>query len=289
MAAARPAFGQACCASAGLVIPSRLRSYEDAAVGLQARGRSVFGAFDPAGGYRGAGAGESEWGFGQDLFGAVRLLDRGQLALLVPFVETRRAVAGTSSAGGGLGDVAVDARYDLVNSGERHPWPGVAVLAGVVLPTGTPPEAAGDALAAGATGQGSTEATVGLGLEWSREPYFVGATAAVGLRTARRVLGVRQTFAPRFTGLLAVGRTLPRGTTAGVFATALRQGRSSDDDGPIAGSDVLLMTVGAAATLSPSDHWRIQGALSTNAPVDGTGRNLPAGVALSLSLMRLWL
>ena len=286
---ARNAHGQACCASAGLIVPTRLRSYEDVAVGLQARGRSVFGAFNAGGTYAAGGAGESEWALGQDFFAVARLLGRGQLALLVPFVETWRAVPGASSAGGGVGDVAMSARWDVVETGERHPVPGVALLLGLTFPTGTAPEEAGDSLAAGSTGQGSFEGTAGVGLEQAWQPYFVAATFTAGLRTSRQVGGVRQSFAPRLTGLLAVGRMLPRGATIGVFTTAMLQGQSRDDRGAIAASELSLLTVGAAGTFSVSDHWRLQGTLSGNPPLTGAGRNQPTGAGLSLSIMRLWL
>jgi hypothetical protein len=290
-AGAGPAWAQACCASAGLVIPSRLRSYEDAALGLQARARSVFGAFGPTGGYAGATDDASEWGFGQDLFGSVRVLERGQVAVLIPFVETRRSSYGTSSFGGGIGDVTVNLRYDFINNGERHPVPGVALLAGLLVPTGTPPEkaGAGDVLVTGATGEGSFEGIVGVGVESSWEPYFAGATALVGLRSPRRISGVRQTFAPRFTGLLAAGRTLPHGATVGVFASGLLQGRNSDDNGPLAGSEASLLTLGAAGTVSLSDQWRLQGSLSGSPPLSNAGRNQTAGIGLSVSILRLWL
>ena len=290
-ATAGPAFAQACCASAGLVIPSRLRSYEDAAVGLQARARSVFGAYGPGGGYSGGSDRESEWGFGQDLFGSIRVLERGQVALLVPFVETQRTSYGASSVGGGIGDVAINLRYDFLNNGERHPVPGLALLAALLLPTGTPPEKAGasDVLVTGATGEGSFEGIVGVGVESSWEPYFAGATAMAGWRSPRRINGVRQTFAPRFTGLLAVGRMLPHGASVGVFASGLLQGRNSDDNGPLVGSDASLLTLGAAGTVSLSDQWRLQGSLSGSPPLSNAGRNQPAGVGLSLSIMRLWL
>lgn len=288
-APSREAHAQACCASAGLVIPTRLRSYEDIAVGIQARGRSVFGAFNPGGTYAQAGAGESEWDLGQDVFAAARVFGRGQVALLVPFLQTWRAVPGASSAGGGVGDVAVSARWDVVETGERHPVPGVALLLGMVFPTGTPPEQARDALAAGATGQGSFEGLAGVGLENAWEPYFVAATFTAGLRAARQVGEVRQSFAPRLTGLLAVGRMLPRGATLGVFATGMLQGPSRDDRGVIAASDLSLLTIGAAGTFALADTWRLQGTLSGNPPLTGAGRNQTAGVGLSLSIVRVWL
>ncbi|MES1172503.1 MAG: hypothetical protein ABUL77_04640 [Bacteroidota bacterium] len=288
--AARSVWAQACCASAGLVAPTRLRSYEDFAVGLQAKGRSVFGAFSGAGDYRVNSAEESEWDLEQDLFAVARVFEHGQVSLLIPFVQTRRAVPGASDLGGGLGDVAVSARYDVTRTGERRFVPGLAVLAGVVAPTGTPPESATGDLAADATGQGTFEGIVGGAVEQAFEPYFAALTLALGWRASRSVGGVRESFAPRFTATLSAGRVLPRGFTAGAYVSALRQGENSDDvRGRIAGSDLALLTAGVAFTAAASDHWRVQGTLFGNLPVNGLGRNQTAGWGGTLSVIRLWL
>src|SRR5689334_3195828 len=73
---ARAARAQACCAAAGLTAPTRLRSYEDFAAGMQGRARTVTGSFDDRGGYTASGAGESELDFEQDLFAVARVLGR---------------------------------------------------------------------------------------------------------------------------------------------------------------------------------------------------------------------
>lgn len=284
----RSAAAQACCASAGLIAPMRLRSYEDLAVGMEGRGRSVFGAFDAAGTYDGAQAGESEWSLEQHLFAAMRLFDRGQIAALVPFIETRRTLSGVAASGGGVGDVAVSARYDFIEAGAHRILPGVALLLGVLAPTGTPPERATDRWAAGATGKGSWEGTLGIGLEQGFEPYFITLNALVTLRTSREVMGVNESFAPRFAGIIAVGRVLPHLTTLGLFASALRQGENRDGSGSIPGSGSSLLTVGLASTVSPTDQWRFQGTLFGNVPGGGWGRNETAGAGASLSVIRLW-
>src|ERR1700690_4259095 len=79
------ARAQACCAAAGLVIPARLRLHEDYGVGLQVRGRILFGSFDPEGSYHATAAGDFDGE--QDLFAAVRVLEHGQVAVLAPFLE----------------------------------------------------------------------------------------------------------------------------------------------------------------------------------------------------------
>src|SRR4029079_6369245 len=130
----RPAAAQACCVGTGLVTPARLRTFEDRAVCVQMRARSVMGEFGASGSYA-TSADRSELGFEEDLFGALRLGSRFQVALSAPCTKPARSVAGMSGFGGGLGDVAASLRYDAVDAGTRGSWPGVAILAGAALPT----------------------------------------------------------------------------------------------------------------------------------------------------------
>ena len=95
----RTAAAQACCVGTGLVTPARLRTFEDRAVGVQMRARSVMGAFAGSGSYATSAAGTRDVGFEEDLFGALRLGSQLQIALLAPFVQTSRAVSGASGFG----------------------------------------------------------------------------------------------------------------------------------------------------------------------------------------------
>jgi len=92
----RAAAGQACCVGTGLVTPARLRTFEDRAVGVQMRARSVMGAFGGSGSYAASGVGNRELGFEEDLFGALRLGSHFQVAVWAPFVQTSRAAGGLS-------------------------------------------------------------------------------------------------------------------------------------------------------------------------------------------------
>src|SRR5262245_52270935 len=84
LASPRRAAAQACCAGAAAVTPARLAVHEDALVGVQARTSDVFGSFFPDGTYVAAPAGATEWDLEQDVFGAIRVAPRAQVALLVP-------------------------------------------------------------------------------------------------------------------------------------------------------------------------------------------------------------
>jgi hypothetical protein len=213
--AATRAQGQACCAAAGVVTPARLAPDELALVGTQWKVGDVLGSFDPAGRYASSPPAASELDFEQDIFGAARLLGRGQVALFVPVVETRRTSLGQSEFGGGIGDVNASVRYDFTLAGGSPIVPGLAGLAGVTLPTGTPPDAPNlGPLATGATGIGAYQINAGAAVEQTFGPWLVSATGIVAQRTARTVgvapNQVHERLAPQWTALAVAAYTFHR-------------------------------------------------------------------------------
>jgi hypothetical protein len=285
----RAAHAQACCVGTGLVNPARLRMFEDRALGFQTRARSVVGAFGDQGSFAASTAGSRDMSFQQDLFGAIRLGPRFQVAGLVPFVATNREAAGISGWGAGVGDVAANVRYDLILAGERGRWPGVALLAGLAVPTGRSPDEARDPLATSATGTGSFEGNMGLAIETTFGHGFVAASGWIAQRSGRAVGGVDQSFAPRLSALLAGGYTFKTETTVGLYAHGVRQGNARDQGGSIAGSAVGLVTAGVAVAIPFWDAWRLAGSLFTDVPISGWGRNQNAGVGSSAALLRYWM
>src|SRR3954465_6486842 len=284
----RTAAAQACCVGTGLVTPARLRTFEDHAVGVQMRARWVMGAFGESGSYATSAAGNRDVGVEEDLFGALRLGSHLQVALMAPFIQTSRAAAGTSGFGGGLGDLTASARFDAVHAGTRGYWPGGAVLAGLALPTGRPPDEADDPLATSGTGTGSFEGSVGVAVEEIVGQGFVSLSGFVLQRSSRSVLGMEQTFAPRLSAVLAGGYTFGHDTTIGAFASALRQGDARDASGAIANSSIALVTAGGALALPFWDAWRLQSTLFTDVPIAGWGRNQTVGFGAPLPVIRFW-
>ena len=288
----RTAHAQACCVGTGLVTPARLRSFESQAVGMQMRARSVMGAFAGSGSYNASANGDRDLGFEEDLFAALRLGSHFQVGLLAPFLQTSRAEGGFSGFGGGLGDVAANARYDIVNAGERGLWPGVAIIAGLSFPTGRPLDAmnADDPLSASGTGTGSFEGNAGAAIEEIVGTSFVSLAGWVSKRSARSVMGVEQTFAPRVSALLTGGHTFGHDVTLGAFVSALRQGDTRDAmTGPIANTGVSLVTAGAALALPFWQWWRLQTTLFSDLPIPGWGRNQTAGFGGTVAVIRFWI
>lgn len=284
------AWAQACCAGSGAVTPGRLSLHEDALVGLQLRAAHVMGSFDARGRYASPSPGASEQDFEQDLIGAVRLpfAPRAQVAALVPLVETRRKTSSASDFGGGLGDLNVSARYDFFYAGQARYIPGVAVLAGLTLPTGRPPESGSLPLAADVTGTGAYQINAGLAVEQTFGRWLVTAYGLVAKRTSRTIQGFESTLGTQWTALLAVAYTFP-----GDYAAALSASYTGEGDAAINGVDApnssrRVPVIALFGVVPFSDHFRLQGGPSLNPPVDQLGKNNVATLALTATAVYAW-
>jgi hypothetical protein len=284
------ARAQACCAGSSALTPGRLALHEDALVGLQTRTGFGFGSFGGDGSFSSFPKDTSELDLEQDLFGAVRVLERGQVALLVPLVEARRATpTNTAETGGGIGDINLSARYDFTLAGASSVMPGVAILAGVTLPTGRPPESATTPLAVDATGVGAVQANVGLALEQSFGPWLVNATGILAKRFPYTANGIHEALAPQLTFLGAVAYTFPNDDAIALLASYTIEGDPTVDGASTTGNARRTPLVGLSGALPIGDTWRALGGISVNPPIAPLGLNLPnAAVTLTLTLLRSW-
>jgi hypothetical protein len=280
-------WAQACCAGAGAVTPGRLAIHEDALVGLQLRVANAFGSFSSNAAYLGAPARTTEWELEQNLFGALRLVPRGQLALLVPVIQTYRRTPGQSSFGGGVGDVNLSGRYDFTLAGEARYIPGIAVLAGVTFPTGQSIETSEDPLGTDATGVGTYQGNLGLALEQTEGPWLFGVTGLVAKRASRTVGPVTTSLAAQWTLLAATAYTFPNDAALALLLSYTVEG-SPVVDGETRASTRRTPLFGAAGIYPFSDTWRLQGGLFFTPPISQLGRNTPALMEMVLSLLRSW-
>jgi hypothetical protein len=279
------ADAQACCAGGSAVTPARLEMHETALAGAEVRAASVIGSYQ-LGAYRSSPPGTPEYDFEQDVFGAIRVLGHGQVALLVPVEETyRRTPMDGGHASGGIGDINLSGRYDFVQAGESRYVPGVAVLAGVTFPTGRAPESATQPLAVDATGIGAFQVNAALALEQTFGPWLVNATAIVAKRTAHggETLGTQVTF-------LAAGAY----SFSNDAAVALSASYAFEGDGTLNGADATgsakSVTVVAASGLWPlTDAYRLLGGVFVDPPVGALGNNQPTQVGLTLTAIRSWM
>jgi hypothetical protein len=282
------ANAQPCCAGASVLTPARLTSLEDALLGLQTRGSRITGSFDASASYVGVPAGASEMDFEQDLVGTVRIFGRGQLSVSVPFVETSRSAGSLSEFGGGLGDVALSGRYDPILAGDSPVIPGIAIVAGVVFPTGRAPESASMALGSDSTGTGAYQGTLGVAFEQIWGHVFANLTALATQSAPRHVNGVSERLGLQGTIGAAGGYVFDNGGALALTLSALRSMEAVQDGQRVADSARRRTLLGIAGAFPLAPRWRLQGSLSGDIPVQSLGKNEPANVGLSFLIMRTW-
>lgn len=280
------ARAQACCAGSGALTPGRLAVYEDALAGVRVRGAGVLGSWDSGGRYVRSPSGATEIDLEESVFGALRVLSRGQVALLVPFPETYRKARGRSETGGGIGDVNASARYDFHLAGQSRYVPGVALLAGVTAPTGTPIDKVDKST--DATGVGAWQLNGGVALEQLYGNFLFNLTGIVAKRTSRAVQGVDETLGTRFTGLAGAAYTLGSGAAVSLLASYAAESRATIDGVVTDGTAKHLLELSIGGMVPITDHWRVQGSLFLDPPLDHAGENELASTGASATLVRSW-
>jgi hypothetical protein len=289
---ATPAAAQACCAGGALVNPVRLGPPEDYAIGLQTRVRSDMGSFYPDGTFVSAPASTGEQDLEQDLAASFRLARRAQVGLVLPYVETHRIEPGVNDWGGGIGDIALNARYDFKLAAEMLYWPGFALLGGVVFPTG---KAVGDGTnpaSTNATGTGTFSASLGVDLEKVHGPLYGALNAWLtysGSNTVSTQLGPQTTSYPlQVTALAVAGYVFENEAAAALYVNFLERGDVTINGVTTGGTVLRLTTVGATGLLPLGDDWRLSGSIYSDLPIASFGSNEQAGAGVTVSLVRAW-
>jgi hypothetical protein len=285
VAHAGAAHAQACCGGGNAAFPSRLPPHEHALVGVSLEARPYYAVWGPTGSVRAAGAADVE--FATEPYAAFRVLPPLQVAVAVPFRLNVRSGAGSDvRVGGGLGDVRLTSRWDVLTTRERRFAPGVAVLGGVALPTGTSPEAAQDALATDATGTGSVRFSGGLAVEQASGPWLVGA-AATGLLASPRSVGSMRVASGPEVNAAAFATYVWRGGTALATTVLFRWSAAPRVDGVASeDSSVRSLALQASLVVPIGAVWRLNASLGGEVPIPGVGANAPIGVRFVLGVQR---
>lgn len=289
---ARPAAAQACCAGGALVSPVRLAPPEDYAVGLQTRVHSDLGSFLPDGSYV-ASPTSSEQDVEQNLAASFRLARRAQVGVVLPYVETHRTAPGVDEWGSGVGDLALNARYDFKLAAEMTYWPGLALLAGVVFPTGKSVGDGTNPAATDATGTGTFNASLGIDLEKVHGPLYAALNTWVTYSGDSSTPGANGTtittsYPLQLTALAVAGYVFESEAAAALYLNFLERGETSVDGATSAGSGLRLTTVGATGLLPVAEDWRLSASLYGDVMASSFGRNEQAGVGGTVSLVRAW-
>lgn len=285
-AGGRDAWAQACCAGASAITPGRLALHERALLGLQLRAAWSLGSYDAHADYRPNVSGSTSLDLQQDLFAAVRVLERGQVGLLMPVLASFRISSTTDSEfGGGIGDVNLNARYDFVWARELSYFPGLGLLLGVTLPTGRPAESASLPLGSDATGVGATQLSTGLALEREFGRFLVNLSGIAAWRANRDVYGVTSRLGTQFTGILGASHPLVDQTVLASTLSYATEGNARVDGEVVANSGRRLLRVAVGPSSTLSDSWRVGGNLFLDPPLDGVGQNQLAAVGAGVSVV----
>ena len=276
------AHAQACCAGSNAVTPARLGPHEDGIAGASIRISDIIGNFNTRGQYASSPSSTGEFDFEQDVFGALRVLPHGQVALLVPWVETYRKTPTASETGGGLGDINLAARYDFYLARQSRYVPGIGLLLGLTFPTGTAVEDARKRLATDATGIGAYQGTLGLALEQIFGPWIIGLSGWASKRSSRLSRGVRYDLAPQFTALASVAYVLDSGASLALFSSYTAEGNTSVNDSEVVDSSHRLLRFTLAGLYPLSDQTRLLASVSVDPPIQSLSANQPASVGVLL-------
>lgn len=271
----RAAEAQACCAGAAAGQLGRLALHEEALVGLDLRAFRTQGAFGDDAIFRATEVEALQ--FEQSLLATVRLGHPAQLGVVLPLVQSYARTRREAGFGGGVGDVQLQARYDFTFAGQSLSVPGIALVGGLVLPTGRALEETTHPLGVEATGRGAFRASGGLGLEQSFGAAFAQIVGAFTYDAPRSAGG--RTYDARWgtSASFVLGASLPSELTL-----ALSARHEAEPEAPRRG-----WRFGLAAGLPLAD-WRFQGGVFGDAPFDGFGRNENARLGLHFALMRIW-
>lgn len=256
--------------------------HEDALVGFSSRAAYQLGAFDQYGKYRAKPSNTNEYDFEHSLVVAARIMARGQVALLVPFVQTYRETRRASEFGGGLGDINFSARFDPLRAHEARYVPGIAILVGLTLPTGTAPEAANKPLTTDATGVGAMQGNLGLALEQAFGPWMLGLAGIMAWRSPRTFNTVQFQASPLWTGLATARYAFNSGLVFGGSLSYSSEGNAEVNGRRVNHSARHLLTCSLSGMIPINDTWRATTAIALTPPWDELSANQLASLGVTL-------
>jgi hypothetical protein len=172
-------------------------------------------------------------------------------------------------------------------------WPGFALLAGVVFPTG---KAVGDGTnpaATDATGTGTFNASLGVDLEKVHGPlYFAlnlwGTYSADSSAPGANGTTITTSYPLQLTALAVAGYVFDSEAAVALYLNFLERGDTTVSVPTSGPSDLRLTTVGATGLLPVAEDWRLSASLYGDVMASSFGRNEQAGVGGTVSLVRAW-
>lgn len=283
----RPALPAACCVSATSFGVGRLLIWEQFAVGVQLGHARSLGQWDAQHALRWH-AGELADGLSLlQPWAIVRLQERIQAQAWLPLLLNDRRAGGESQLAGGLGDVGLGARFELLAIGQYAWVPALAVGVVALGPTGRRVEQTRPPLFAGTTGRGAWGGSLALESEVASLPWFfrLDASLSAFLPFERPDSHQRQQYGPLGRLMLSTGRELVPDTW--VLALALLgewEGRLSLDGEAVPRSQAYLTTLSLALSWHVDPHWTAIATLANSIWPRGGGMNRDARLGLTLGV-----
>lgn len=287
------ARAQACCVGASGLTPGWVTNHERALVGAQLRASETIGTYRAVGPYY-RPTPDKDTRVEPSLFGTVRLspfLPRAQVSAVVPLEFVRRRSHGIVERRTALGDMALVGRYDLIRTGES--WlPGIGLLVGTQIPTGTPAEKGTGRLDADVTGLGEWEWNGGLLVEKTWGHLVTSATVVAGYRFPRTVLNTESEHLG-WRGLYVLGGGWVFDSEVALLGTITHWSEGDTSIGVNGGARHESEGTGFRSTVASflvvvpiTDTLRMRAAMFSDLPPLGTNR--PALAGTSISMMKTW-
>ncbi len=286
------ADAQACCAAAQSSGPTRLSVGQLATVGVGADVKRNSGVFAGTS-YRSMNRADYE--FRQTGFGALAIGEQLQVGATVPFIRNRIRVKDGSESGGGLGDMALQIRYQLLEFPPRTLSPDLGVFASVTAPTGrsrTESIAQSEGrLQADVTGDESWRFGGGVQAEWAWVNWFFTSEVSAFWRPSYEDAtgdsvnpGVGMRTRVGIGRILFSSASMNENLVAGAGISHGRQGRDRRSGSSVANSDERLTSVDVhlGGHITKNLHAMVK--VSTDLRLEHTGKNRYAGSMIGLAL-----
>lgn len=274
-----------CCMSATAFGMGRLAIWEDFALGLRTSLSPALGAWDAEGHWSSYDDyADLEWR--SELWALVALDRRLSAFVRLPVVATLRSAGSLSGFGGGLGEVSLGARYEVLAIGEIAELPAIALTLAVLAPTGRATEDAETPLGVDVTGRGAWVLSAGLSLEVTRVPWFVRLDLglSVPLPARRDDLGVSQRLGPSFDLGLAGGVEVSPRVVVSLASHLMLSSDNILDGTAVPHSDRLELGLGPAVSWHFAWSWTLQLGVDSGLFLSDLGQNLPGRVTTTLGL-----
>lgn len=284
--AAPAAQASVCCMTTGIFGVGRLGLWEQSAAGLRTTGADTLGAWSADGRWRPNPQGWVDSELRLDVYGLLRLTERGQIHAMVPIFENRRGLDDEVVLAGGLGDLELGVRYEVLTIGEHEGLPALGLTASLLLPSGVRPEEAEQEFDADATGRGALGASGAVSIEESFGKAFVRADLGGTLYAPFVRVDLRQTqrYGPTLAAAASGGGAVLDGLLLGVMAGVVHDLPIVLGDEEEPDSAATSASAGVLASWAIDPHWTLLANASSGLFVDALGQNRPGRISASIGV-----